>query len=139
MEKILLKQLLLAHNQLALLYTHVNTATTPMQLDVYNSAAVRLLAEIRRLALAIRQYRMPPSRHFSVIYQQNVATGEAGQQVTYVDPAAAEAQKKSLDAQTEVRGNNEQPIGGRFAAHNEEPAACGCGTAERPEAEAVVA
>jgi hypothetical protein len=85
-ERCLLEQLFLAHHRLARLQVQAAEATTLEGAKVRNAAAVRLLGEIRRLALTIRQYRAPlASRSFSVIHQQNVATSGGQQDVTMVE------------------------------------------------------
>ena len=58
-ERILLEQLSLAHHRLAKLHVQADDAKSPESQKILNTAAARLLAEIRRMALAIRQYRQP--------------------------------------------------------------------------------
>ena len=101
-EKILLEQLLLAHHRLAQLHAKAEVATGPEHIKILNAAASRLLSEVRRMALAIRQYRSPISpRQFSVVHQQNVvAAGD--QQVSYVDQSSAAGDKVTLSARSEV-------------------------------------
>ncbi len=103
-EVCLLEQLFLVHNRLAMLQAQAAEAKTLEEAKVYNSAAARLLAEFRRLALAIRQYRQPTgSRTFSVIHQQNVATAGGQQEVKYVDDKGeAKAQQKEAVAAPKV-------------------------------------
>jgi hypothetical protein len=125
-EKILLEQLVMAHNRSALLNVRAHQAVNPEALAIYNSAAVKVGAEIRRTALAIRLYRQPASsRNFSVIHQQNLATGTGGQQVTFVDRSSAEREEVSFSSrQSELEGNgHDESPKGRFGAENEESAA----------------
>lgn len=84
-ELILLQQMLMVHHRVAQLHARAEAATGPEHLKILNGAATRLLGELRRLALAIRQYRSPVSpRQFSVVHQQNVVA--AGKQtVNYLD------------------------------------------------------
>jgi hypothetical protein len=61
-ERLLLEQLAFAHLRLAQLHAHAAQASEVEAARVYTSAAARLLAELRRLALAVRIYRQPASR-----------------------------------------------------------------------------
>src|SRR5208283_1342618 len=84
-EKALVEQLFLAHHRLAKLQVQADAAKTREAIKVLNAAVVRLAGEFRRLALAIRAYRLPPSsRNFNLIHQQNVATAGGQQEVQYV-------------------------------------------------------
>jgi hypothetical protein len=79
----LLEQLALAHQRVAKLHVQAEEAKSADTAKVYVTAAIRLTGELRRLALALRQYRDPlPKRSFTVIKQQNLAAGR--QQVAYV-------------------------------------------------------
>jgi hypothetical protein len=122
-ERVLLEQLLLAHHRLSLLQAEAQAAKGAELVKVYNTAATRLMGEVRRLALAIRQYRLPPSgRSFSVVHQQNVAAGTAGQQVTYVDQSTPAEDKVSFSSRSiELEDNdhgNHAP--GRFNTQTQE-------------------
>lgn len=110
-EKILLEQLLLAHHRLAQLHARAEGASGAEHLKILNGAASRLLSEVRRLALAIRQYRSPLSpRQFHVVHQQNVVTA-GDQKVTYVDQSSAAQDKVTLSARSELEA---QPISGGY-------------------------
>lgn len=121
-ELILLQQLLMAHHRVAQLHAKAEGATSPEAVKILNAAASRLLSELRRLSLAIRQYRSPVSpRQFSVVHQQNVvAAGK--QQVTYVDKSSAAQDKVTLSARSELEAEHENTatrfggrLGGRLA------------------------
>ena len=103
-ERVLLEQLVLAHHRLARLHARAAEATHTDAIRVLNAAAIRLLGEVRRTALAIRTYRLPPgTKSFSVVHQQNVvAAGE--QKVTYVDQSA-DQKKVSLQCRSELDGS----------------------------------
>jgi hypothetical protein len=55
LEKILLEQLLMAHHRVAQLHARAEGVTLPEAMKILNAATTRLLGEVRRLALAIRQ------------------------------------------------------------------------------------
>ena len=123
-ELILLQQLLMAHHRVAQLHARAEGVTAPEAVKVLNAAASRLLGEVRRLALAIRQYRAPVSpRQFSVVHQQNVvASGK--QQVTYVDQSSAALEKATLSARNELEAepdNTTSGFGGRLGGRLAEP------------------
>jgi len=90
-ERMLLEQLALAHQRVAKLHAQAEEAKSADAAKVYLVAAIRLTGELRRLALAVRQYRDPlPKRSFTVIKQQNLAAGR--QQVAYVAQAIPKGQ-----------------------------------------------
>jgi hypothetical protein len=134
-ERIVLEQMVMAHHRLSLLNTMTLGAKTPEMVTAYNTAATRLLGEIRRLALSIRQYRLPPGqRSFSVVHQQNlVAQGE--QTVQYIDVGQGQA---TMTARDEPNGKPTEAIGGRISGdntdgHGEEPATSGSRDDQRLE------
>lgn len=123
LEKILLEQVAMAHQRSALLHIRAHQAASPEALAIFNSAAVKLAAEIRHTALAIRQYRQPLSpRSFSVVHQQNLSTGNGDQQVSYVDQSASPEEKVSFSCRQSELGDKQHgdPIGSRFAGQTEE-------------------
>ncbi len=82
-EIMLLEQLTLAHLRVGQLHTQVEITKSIEAVKVYSTAAVRLTGEVRRLALALKQYREPSARkQFTVVRQQNVSA--AGQQIAYI-------------------------------------------------------
>jgi hypothetical protein len=113
-ERMLLEQFMLAHYRLAKLHVQADAAKTPESQKVLNTAATRLMGEVRRLALSIRQYRQPASpRQFQVVHQQNVATAGAKQDVTFVDRSqAGETDVSFSSSQSELAGN--APAEGRL-------------------------
>jgi hypothetical protein len=83
-EIMLIEQLTLAHHRVAQLHVQAEQAKMVEESKIFTMAAVRLTGELRRLALALSQYRQPMSRRqFTLIKQQNVARGR--QQVAYID------------------------------------------------------
>ena len=129
-ELILLQQLLMAHHRVAQLHARAEGVTSPEAVKILNAAASRLLSEVRRLALAIRQYRSPISpRQFSVVHQQNVvASGK--QTVAYVDQSSSAQAKVTLSSRSELEAETEDTasgfggrLGGRLAERpTQEPA-----------------
>lgn len=90
-ERMLIEQLALAHQRVAQLHAQAEEAKSAEVAKVYLTAAIRLTGELRRLALALRQYRDPlPKRSFTVIRQQNLSAGR--QQVAYVAQADSSGQ-----------------------------------------------
>ncbi len=82
-EIMLLEQLTMAHLRVGQLHAQVETAKSIEAAKVFSMAAVRLTGELRRLALALKQYREPSAKkQFTVVRQQNVSA--AGQQIAYV-------------------------------------------------------
>src|SRR5687768_9550962 len=60
-EKIMLEQLIWAHYSIGGLYQRVGRAPNPEVAEVFTTAATRLMAESRKMALALREYRSPVS------------------------------------------------------------------------------
>lgn len=123
-ELILLQQLLMAHHRVAQLHARAEGVTAPEAVKILNAAASRLLSEVRRLALAIRQFRSPVSpRQFSVVHQQNVvASGK--QTVAYVDQSSKAEEKATLSARTELEAEPQDTrngIGGRLGRRLAKP------------------
>ena len=89
-EIMMVEQIMLAHHRVAQLHIKAEEARTVDEFKVYSTAATRLLGEMRRSALALKQYRQPtPNRQFTVIKQQNNAQG---QQIAYLDQQGNELQ-----------------------------------------------
>jgi hypothetical protein len=83
-EKMMVEQLLWAHHRLGHLHGAAIRATTIETAEAYNAAAVRLMAECRKMSLALREYRTPLiPRNVTVVKQQNLTAGD--QQIAYID------------------------------------------------------
>lgn len=92
-ERMLVEQLALAHHNLGRLYLQAAQAATTEEAEVFNTAAARLLAEFRRLALALREYRAPMTpKEVTMIGQQNVAKGL--QQIANLEQGATGTSEK---------------------------------------------
>ena len=92
--RMMIEQLAMAHFRVGQLHVQVEKAQSIEAAKVYSAAAARLTGEVRRLGLAIHRFRQPVStKHFTVVKQQNLASGD--QQVAYVEQQdAATAQGK---------------------------------------------
>jgi hypothetical protein len=77
----------MAHHNVGRLHMQAATAGDPEEARLCNAAAVRLMAEFRRSALALRTYRVPAGpRHFTAVKQLNLAGGS--QQIALVEGQA---------------------------------------------------
>lgn len=75
-ERMLIEQLALAHHQIGQLHYRASQAISPEAAKVYLGATCRFLAELRRLALALRQYRSPvTAKNFTVVKQHERRNG----------------------------------------------------------------
>jgi len=91
-EIMLIEQIALAHHRIGQLHAQAEQSKSVEESKVFMMAAVRLTGELRRLALALNQYRQPmPKRQFTIVKQQNVS--RAGQQIAYFD-RSNESQKQ---------------------------------------------
>jgi len=81
-ERMLIKQMALAHFRVAQLHVQAAEATTAEDAKQYSTMAIRLAGELRRTALAIRQYRQPTTKHYTMVKQQNLSSGD--QQIAYL-------------------------------------------------------
>jgi hypothetical protein len=83
-ETMLVQQLIWAHHQVGNLAGKAAHPATLQEVEVYNQALARIMAEFRRSSLALREYRSGPSpKQITVVKQQNVAAGN--QNVALVD------------------------------------------------------
>lgn len=97
LETMLIEQCVLAHHRITSLHMQASLAKSFEEVKVYNGAACQLQAEFRRTTLALKTYREPtPSRHVTVVKQQNLAQN---QQVAFVDGQGGAALPVSQTAQ----------------------------------------
>jgi hypothetical protein len=88
-EIMMAQQLVWSHHHVGNLVSKAALATTLQEVEVYNQALARVMAEFRRSSLALREYRSGPSpKQITVVKQQNVAAGN--QNVAMVDGQPAE-------------------------------------------------
>ena len=99
-ERMMIEEFVLGHQNINRMFVASASPHSPQEADCLYAAIPRLLAELRRLALAIREYRSPMvSKVVNVVQQQNLAEN---QQVGYVaGPSDAPA-----DAQVKPAGKN---------------------------------
>jgi hypothetical protein len=92
-------QLLMAQSAIGSMHLNVHAAKVANDADtvaVLTASLARLMAEFRKSALALKQYKSPsPTSLYTVVQQQNVAAGD--QQVAFVEGPCGSAAKKSLD------------------------------------------
>jgi len=87
-ERMLTEQLLWCHHRIGNLHAAAATAKEPDLVSALNAAAVKLMAEFRRSALALREYKSPATpRQITLVKQQNLA---ANQQVALVETESAD-------------------------------------------------
>ena len=80
----MIEQITLAHHRILSLHAQAAQAESAEMIEVLNAAATKLTAEMRRLCLALREYRAPVSaKNITLVKQQNVAGGD--QQIALVD------------------------------------------------------
>ena len=91
----LLEQAAVAHHRILDLHAQAAKVDSPEMIEVLNVAATKLLAEFRRLCLAVREYRSPVvAKNVTMVKQQNVAAGD--QRIAMVEQNALNApQEKS--------------------------------------------
>ena len=95
-EQILVEQLALAHHNLGRLYVKAAESQSIEQAECFNNAAARLLGELRRLVLALREYRSPIiARQVTLVNQQNVAAGD--QQIAYLPDRGSAEEKTGVE------------------------------------------
>ena|GEM_PF-2307198 len=98
-ERMMIEQLQLCHHRLAILQAEASAAKTLEGVKIYNAAATRLMSEFRKSALALRDYRLGPSRkNVAFIRQQNVAAAGGSQTVEYQD----QSNKDSFSRQSKL-------------------------------------
>ena len=129
-ERMLMEEFLLGHQQLGRLHTRANQAQTPELVKAFYGATCRLQGEMRRLASAIKAYREPSrARSFTVVKQQNVAAGE--QNIALVEKSERSNGKDSFGRRAKLGGkrslNDDRTKTVNFS---EESTACGGGEAE---------
>jgi hypothetical protein len=61
-ERLLLEQLVLAHHVIGRLHVHAGSRQAIDEVKAYHAAAVRLMAEVRRTALALQSYRQAAAK-----------------------------------------------------------------------------
>jgi hypothetical protein len=138
-ERIMREQFVVAHHQVLHLHHKITLCKSDDGVRIVSAAASRLLGEMRRLAVVIRNFRTGPAhRSFQVIGQQNnVAKGD--QQVSFTDAghgkqSSAVIDRPAVEPQVESASSR---ISGYGNVHEEsEPG--GSRSTQRTEAAALV-
>ena len=74
LEAMMLEQIMIAHHRVLCLHAEAAQAESAEMIEVLNTAASKLTAELRRLCLAVREYRAPISpKNVTLVRQQNLA------------------------------------------------------------------
>lgn len=103
-EAMLLEQLAWAHHRLGSLHVSAAAALAPEQASILTTASTKLMAEFRKTALALKEYRSPPGpKQLTVVKQQNVAAGN--QQVALVEAEAA--------SQMPIKNSDDSEVGSK--------------------------
>lgn len=110
-EAMMLEQLCLAHHRIASLHARAATATDIKVIEVYSSAAQRLLGEWRRLVLALRDYRTPvQGRSTTIIHRVEQLNAAESQDVSYTKQDSPEGGTQLVCRDTELTSNKgEEP------------------------------
>ncbi len=105
-EQFLVEEILWAHQRLGQLHVDAASAKAPEMIEAFNTAAVRLMGEVRRTALALREYRSPIApKVINVVKQQNLAAGD--QQVAMVDNSPQSPVPGKNNSDTELASKQE--------------------------------
>ncbi len=99
LERMLIEQAVLAHVVIMQLHATSALSESAEAAGVYSAAAARLMAELRRTILAVREYRTPPTRPVVTrIEQQNVAHSQAVSYVAGKDDHVTMSCREKTDA-----------------------------------------
>lgn len=112
-EVMMIQQLILAHHRVANLHVSAATAEKVDTREKYSAMAQRLLAEFRRLALALREYRSPATgRQSTVVHRidrvDQLNHAEATQDISYAKAAGPGGGVSMTCSDTEL-GTNASP------------------------------
>jgi hypothetical protein len=101
LERMMIEEFILGHQNINRMFVAAANPQCPEQAECLYAAIPRLLAELRRMALAIREYRSPVvSKIVNVVGQQNVAQNQQIAHLTTKAPSGAADKpngKKVLD------------------------------------------
>lgn len=137
-ESMMIQQLIMAHHRIANLHVSAATAKKVDACETYSAMAQRLLAEFRRLALALREYRSPATgKQTTVVHRidrvEQLNQAEGTQDVSYAKHAGPEGGVQMKAHDSELVSNDDQEaqdglLNGRERRLKESQAGC-CGTA----------
>ena len=105
LERMMLEQQVWAHFRIGGLHAQAAVAESPEHVELFTAAATKIMAEFRRMSLAIREYRSPlATKNVTVVKQQNVAAGD--QQIALVEPKVLNETVEKRERDIEL-GSNE--------------------------------
>jgi hypothetical protein len=108
-EIMLLEEIMWAHFSIGCLYSSVALLDEPEKIGMLTSASARLMAEVRRTSLALREYRSPVTpKQVTVVEQQNIAGGD--QQVALMHGTSAESVPEKTTPDTELTSKPEKAL-----------------------------
>ena len=138
LERMLIEQAAVGNVMVMQLHALAAQSGNAVEAGIFVAAAARLMAELRRMILAVREYRSPPSRpHITRIDQQNVADR---QEVHYV----ADKRDQSVSMECRDKNDPDSKLGGNRGISDDESEAsqisgpCGRRTAEPATAESAL-
>jgi hypothetical protein len=109
-EAMMLEQLCLAHHRIASLHARAASASDIKVIEIYSSAAQRLLGEWRRLVLALRDYRTPAQgKQTTIVHkveQWNQADGD--QDVAYTKQTDSDGGSHMVCRDTELTSKDDE-------------------------------
>ncbi len=134
LDTMLLDQLSWCHFLSGQLIAEAARTEDPKHQEILSGSAIKLMAEVRKTALTLRDVQTPPAvKQVTVVKQQNVAAGD--QQVALVEAGAAESALGKKNSNTQLVSN------GAFQDHERlitaDPAT-DCWPTEPAEAQAAV-
>jgi len=103
LERMLIEQVGIAHVMVMRLHGLCATADNAERTALYATAAGRLLAELRRTIVTLRDYRTPPAKPQVTIQQQNIARR---QEIAYV--TNPDEDRVSMTCRDKIEGDNKQ-------------------------------
>ncbi|MGE0535206.1 MAG: hypothetical protein AB7O68_09545 [Pirellulales bacterium] len=104
LDSMLVDQLAWCHVESGHLLAKSAHATDPKEKEVLSGSAVKLMAEVRRTAQALRELQTPrEAKQVTVVKQQNVAAGD--QQVAYVETRPNGQSHKARNSDTKLVSN----------------------------------
>ena len=104
LDAMLVDQLAWCHIESGHLLANSSTASDPKEKEVLCGSAIKLMAEVRKTALTLRDLQTPPAvKQVTVVKQQNVAAGD--QQVALIEAGAAESALGKQNSNTELVSN----------------------------------
>ena len=104
LDAMLVDQLAWCHIESGHLLANSSTASDPKEKEVLCGSAIKLMAEVRKTALTLRDLQTPPAvKQVTVVKQQNVAAGD--QQVALIEAGAADSALGKQNSNTELVSN----------------------------------